>query len=142
MGVRERPKQEISTNSWLEIMVRLLKGGILAGLVTIASLLIGACLISYGVIPQSQMEGVLLAGCVVGGILGGVIAIGRQGNRAIPMGIGVGMILFLLCMTGGLVVYQGSSIANGGVGILCASLIGGAIAGIMKKKRKKKHNKR
>lgn len=141
MAVKERPKQESTAGSWLDMMVRLLKGGILAGLVTIAVLLLGACLISYGIMPQSQMERIVLAGCVIGGMLGALFAIGQQGARAIPMGLGVGFILFLLCMTGGMAVYDGSSVANGGVGMFSACLIGGAITGMLKKKRRKKHKR-
>ncbi len=135
----ERSRGEPITSSWLDWMARLLRGSLLAGVVVLLGLLVGAACISHGILSQGQMDGVVLASCVVGTLCGGIFAIGRQGMRAIPMGLGVGVILFLLCMTGGIVVYGNTSLGTNGVGVLCASLCGGTMAGVLCRKSKKKN---
>ncbi len=138
MKKSERGRGEVTQISWMDWMGKLLQGGCLATIVVILVLLASAAAISWGVIEQSMMDTIVLAACVVATLLGGLFAIGSQGARAIPMGLGVGVMLFLLCMTGGFVVYGNQNIGSGGVGILCACLCGGAMAGILRKKRKKK----
>ena len=60
-------------------------------------------------------------------------------GRSLLAGLGVGVVLFLL--TAGFIVYQGASVANGGAGILCACLCGGAIPGLLGRKPKKKRRR-
>lgn len=138
MKKTDRGRGESNPISWLDWMARLLKGGILAGVVTVLFMLVGACLISYGILSQDKMEGVVLGGCVIGTMIGAIFAIGPQGNRSIPMGLGVGLILFLLCLTAGMIIYGNESLGSGGVGVLCACLCGGAIGGILRRKGKKR----
>lgn len=134
-------RQEEGGSAWLNATCEILKGGVLAGIVTIVSLLVCAILVSMGVIPVSAMEGSVLAVCVLGTLIGGVYAVGRSGGRSLLAGLGVGAVLFLLLLTAGLIAYEGVSIANGGVGILCACLCGGAIPGILGRKPKKKRRR-
>ena len=134
-------RQEEGGSAWLNATCEILKGGVLAGIVTIVSLLVCAILVSMGVLPVSAMEGVVLAVCVLGTLIGGVYAVGRSGGRSLLAGLGVGAVLFLLLLTAGLIAYEGASIANGGVGILCACLCGGAIPGILGRKPKKKRRR-
>lgn len=134
-------RQEEGGSAWLNAMCEILKGGVLAGIVTIVSLLVCAILVSMGVLPVSAMEGSVLAVCVLGTLIGGVYAVSRSGGRSLLAGLGVGAVLFLLLLTAGLIAYEGASIANGGVGILCACLCGGAIPGILGRKPKKKRRR-
>lgn len=134
-------RQDEGTGVWLNVMCEVLKGGVLAGLVTILSLLVCAVLVSMGVLPVSAMEGAVLAVCVLGTLAGGVYAVSRSGGRSLPAGLGVGAVLFLLLLTAGLIVYEGASVANNGAGILCACLCGGAIPGILGRKPKKKRRR-
>ena len=73
--------------------------------------------------------------------LGGCFAVRRVGRRSLLVGLGVGAVLFLLLLTAGLIANQGTSIANGGAGILCACLCGGAIPGLFGRKPKKKRRR-
>ena len=73
--------------------------------------------------------------------MGGGYAVRKVGRRSLLVGLGVGAVLFLLLLTAGLIVYQGASIANGGAGILCACLCGGAIPGLLGRKPKKKRRR-
>lgn len=138
MKKSEKNRGEPVANSWMDWMARLLRGSLLAAVVVMVGLLIGAACISHGILSQGQLDGIVLASCVAGTLCGGIFAIGRQGKRAIPMGLGVGAILFLLCMTGGIVVYGNSSLGSNSVGVLCASLCGGTMAGVLCRKGKKK----
>ena len=134
-------RQEDGAGPWLNAMCEILKGGVLAGVITILALLACAVLVSMGVIPVSAMEGAVLAVCVLGTLVGGIYAVGRSGGRSLLAGMGVGAVLFLLLITAGLLVYQETSVANGGVEILCACLCGGAIPGILGRKPKKKRRR-
>lgn len=127
-----------ATSSWVDWMGRLLRGSGLAVLMTLLGLFLGALCISNGILSQGQMEGIVLASCVVGALCGGVFAIGTQGLRAIPMGLGVAAILFMMWLIGGMIVYSNSNLSSGGIGVLCACLCGGTMAGIVCRKRKKK----
>jgi len=87
------------------------------------------------------MYGAVLAVCVLGALVGGTWAVRKVGSRSLLVGLSVGAVLFLLLLTAGLIVYQGASIANGGAGILCACLCGGAIPGLLGRKPKKKRRR-
>ncbi len=138
---KKEQRPEESGGQWLNAMCEVLKGGVLAGVTTILALLVCAVLVSTGVVPVGAMYGAVLAICVLGALTGGSYAVHRVGGRSLPVGLGVGAVLFLLLLTAGLMVYRGSSIANGGAGILCACLCGGAIPGLLTRKPKKKRRR-
>ncbi len=140
MKKKER-RTEDPGSQWLSTMCEVLKGGVLAGVVTILALLLCAVLVSTGTLPVSGMYGAVLAVCVLGALAGGTWAVRRVGGRSLLAGLGVGAVLFLLLLTAGLLVYDGASIANGGAGILCACLCGGAIPGLLARKPKKKRRR-
>ena len=140
MKKKERRTEEIG-GQWLNTMCEVLKGGVLAGVAAILALLACAVLVSAGALPVSSMYGAVLACCVLGAMAGGTYAVRRAGGRPLPVGLGVGAVLFLLLLTAGLIAYQGASVANGGAGILCACLCGGAIPGLLARKPKKKHKR-
>ena len=142
MKKKERRPEEIGSSSeWLNAMCEVLKGGVLAGVTTILALLVCAALVSAGAVPVGAMYGAVLAVCAVGALAGGTYAVRRVGRRSLLVGLGVGVVLFLLLLTAGLIANQGTSIANGGAGILCACLCGGAIPGLFGRKPKKKHRR-
>ena len=138
--MKKKERQEMGSQ-WLNAMCEVLKGGVLAGVTALLSLLAGSALVSMGIIPVGAMYGVVLAVCVLGALAGGIYAVRRVDGRSLPAGLGVGVVLFLLLLTAGLIVYRGTSVANGGAGILCACLCGGAIPGLLGRKTKKKHRR-
>ena len=140
MKKKER-RPEALGGEWLNAVCEVLKGGVLAGVTTILALLVCAVLVSVGAVPVGAMYGSVLAVCAVGALVGGTYAVRRVGSRSLLVGVGVGAVLFLLLLTAGLIAYQGSSIANGGAGILCACLCGGAIPGLLARKPKKKRRR-
>lgn len=140
MKKKERGPEEMGSQ-WLNAMCEVLKGGVLAGVTAILLLLVCSVLVSMGVVPVENMYGAVLAACAVGALVGGSCAVRRVGSRPLLVGLGVGAVLFLLLLTAGLIVYQGASIANGGAGLLCACLCGGAIPGLLARKPKKKRRR-
>ena len=140
MKKKERRPEELG-GEWLNAMCEVLKGGVLAGVTAILALLVCAVLVSMGVVPVGAMYGAVLAVCAVGALVGGTYAVRRVGRRSLLAGLGVGAVLFLLLLTAGLIAYQEASIANGGTGILCACLCGGAIPGLLARKPKKKRRR-
>lgn len=140
MKKKERRPKEMGSQ-WLNAMCEVLKGGVLAGVVTILVLLICAVLVSVGLVPVEAMYGAVLAACALGAFAGGIYAVRHVEGRSLLAGLGVGVVLFLLLLTAGFIVYQGASVANGGAGILCACLCGGAIPGLLGRKPKKKRRR-
>ena len=140
MKKKERRPKAMGSQ-WLNAMCEVLKGGVLAGAVTILVLLICAVLVSVGLVPVEAMYGAVLAACALGAFAGGIYAVRHVEGRSLLAGLGVGAVLFLLLLTAGFIVYQGASVANGGAGILCACLCGGAIPGLLGRKPKKKRRR-
>jgi len=138
---KKEPRREEAGSPWLNVMCELLKGGVLAGVVTMAALLLCAALVSAGLLRERWMDGAVLAVCVIGAAAGGLYAVLRIGERSMLVGPGVGVVLFLLLLTAGMLVYDTASLEQGGVGILLACLCGGAIAGILGRRPKKKRRR-
>ena len=140
MKKKERRPEELG-GEWLNARCEVLKGGVLAGVTAILALLVCSVLVSVGMVSVGAMYGTVLAVCVVGALVGGTYAVRRVEQRSLLVGLGVGVVLFLLLLTAGLIASQGTSIANGGAGILCACLCGGAIPGLLARKPKKKRRR-
>ena len=140
MKKKERRPKEMGSQ-WLNAMCEVLKGGVLAGVTTILALLVCAVLVSAGMLPVSGMYGAVLAVCILGALVGGTWAVRQVRGRSLLAGLGTGTVLFLLLLTAGSIAYEGASIANGGAGILCACLCGGAIPGLFARKPKKKRRR-
>ena len=141
MGTRTKKRVEEPSGTWLDVTSRLLKGSVVALLATMLCLFLGACTVSFGWLKQEQIMGAVSGACVLGGLIGGLVAVRRKPAGALFIGLGVGVILFFVLMTAGMLMHEGSSLENGGIGIFCACACGGAIAGIFGRKRKKKHKR-
>ena len=76
-------------------------------------------------------------------VCGGMLAVGRCGARALPVGVATGAAFFLILLTIGVLAFQSAPREGRGVLLLCACLCGGAGAGLAgrlirpKKKRRK-----
>ena len=139
MKKRDR-RQEDPGSLWINTMCDLMKGGVIAGVAAIVTLLLCAVLVSTGLLREQWMEGAGLACCVLGAMIGGLYGVKKIRRRTLLVGLGVGGVLFLLLLTAGFLAYEDASLEQGGVGILCACLCGGGAAGIlggMGKKRRR-----
>lgn len=140
MKKRDR-RQEEPGGQWIESLCDLMKGGALAGAASILVLLLCAVMVSNGLLRERWMEGAVLAACVLGAMTGGIYAARRIGRRTLFVGLGVGAVLFLLLLTAGLLAYDSASLERGGVGLLCACLCGGGLAGVLAGLTKKKRRR-
>ena len=139
-GKREK-KPEDPAAVWLGTMCRLLKGGGVAVVTAALGPVVCALLVSGGMVGEKLMGRGILAICVVSSLVGGLVAVRRLERGTLLAGLGVGGILFLLLLTAGFLLYEDASLSNGGVPILIACCCGGAIAGVLggrpRKKRKR-----
>lgn len=140
-GKKKERRQEEHGAPWLAAMCQLLKGGILSAAVGVAALFLCAALVSAGVLREGLMDSGVLAACVAGGLVGGLYAVRKVGVRTLLVGLGAGFVQFLLLLSLGFLLYEGASLANGGLHILCACAGGGAIAGILGGRPKKKQKR-
>ena len=124
-------------------MVSVIMGGICALVVCLLFLLAVSACISKGLLDMGLIYQLTLVGCVLGSFAGGRMAVRRCGARALIVGLCAGLVLFLLLLTIGVIGFHAAP-ESGGIGLLCASLCGGAVAGLLgggqsqgKKKRRK-----
>ena len=136
-----RKNEEEQGAKLIRFMTSILLGGVLALAVCLIFLFLCSVGISKGWISDRFMVQCTLAGCVLGGLIGGVFAVRRCRARTLVVGLCTGAVLFLLLLTAGLLFYPGMSIENRGIGLLCACVIGGALAGLLGGKPKKKRRK-
>lgn len=141
MKKRDRRQEEPGGVQWLNTMCEVLKGGVLAGVTAILSLLVCAVLVSLGVLPVGAMQGAVFAVCVLGALVGGAYAVRKVAGPSLLAGPGVGAVLFLLLLTAGFLVFDGASVEKGGAGILLACLCGGAVPGLLGRRPKKKRRR-
>lgn len=116
-----------------------LLGGGVALLVCFIFLLLASIGIFRGLVGEGRMYQLTIVGCVLGGFIGGMVAVRRCGSRSLIIGLMVGGVLFLVMLTVGLLFFDTASPEEGGLGFLCGALCGGAAAGILGSKSGKKH---
>ena len=138
--LRER-KPEETGGLWITVMGQLLLGGLAAALAALLALLACSLLVSSGAVSEKAMDRAVLAACVLGSLVGGLLAVRRIGRSTLLVGAGVGGVLFLLLLSVGLLAFPSASISNGGGMILLSCLCGGAMAGILGSRPKKKRKR-
>ena len=119
-------------------------GGGVAFLACLAVLLLSSVAIAQGLLSGGHRYQMCVVGCVTGGLVGGIWAARHAPARGLLGGLATGGVLFLLVLTLSLLLYDAMSFENGGLGILCGALCGGAAAGILAGrggKPKKKHRR-
>ena len=123
-------------------LVRYVLGVLLGGAVALFTcflfLLAAAVGISRGLLGEELMYQLTIVGCVLGGFIGGMTAVKRCGSRALIVGLLAGAVLFLFLLTVGILFYDTAAPEEGGLGLLCGALCGGAAAGILGGKPGKK----
>lgn len=128
-------------------LVRYVLGVLLGGGVALCAsflfLLIASLGISKGWLGEGLMYQLTIVACVVGAFIGALVAVRRCASRALVVGLLVGAVLFLVQLTVGVLFFDMSA-PEGGLGLLCGALCGGAAAGLLggrhghgKKKRRK-----
>lgn len=137
-----RRNEEEQSAKLIRYVLGVLLGGAVALLACFLFLLMASIGISRGWISQDLMYQVTVVGCVLGGFIGGVTAVQRCGSRALVVGLLTGAVFFLLLLTVEIVFYKSAAPQEGGIGLLCGALCGGAAAGLLSRggsRRAKKH---
>lgn len=120
-----------------------LLGGAAAAVIALVLLLACAAAISSGALAEELELHVTIAACVAGGFCGGQIAKKRWGCKPLLAGLSAGAVFFLILLTVSLVGFGAADISGAGLGVMAGCLCGGAIAGLLSwKGRKKKKKKR
>lgn len=136
-----RKSEEEQSAKVVRTATSLLFGGVIALFVCFVFLFLCAMAISAGKLSEDLMYQFTVVSCLFGGFSGGLVCVRRIRRRTVLVGLGSGVVLFLLLMTAGILFFEQISVFNGGIGILCGCLCGGAAAGIMGGKPKKKRRK-
>lgn len=113
-------------------------GGLLALGVGLVILLLGAFLTANGILKEDMAAQVTAAACVVGCLIGGWFACGRWPARRLLAGLGTGAVCFLLILAVGLLMSDDFELGAQALTEGAACLCGGALAGILSRKRKAK----
>ena len=109
---RREKKTEETGALWLAVMREVLRGSGAAAAVTLLALLACALLVSNGAIGEGMMDRAVLAVCVLGSLTGGLLAVRRIGRSPLPVGLGVGLCLFLLLLSAGCLLSGSASVSN------------------------------
>lgn len=141
-GTREKRRDEGQGTLWLGVMLDLLRFGALGAMVALFVLGIAAALISSGIMDNARGDSAVIAACLLGGLTGGIFAVRRRAGAALPTGLGVGGVLFLLLLTAGVLLFDALPVLRSGGVVAGACLCGGGLAGVLAGKPKKKRRKR
>lgn len=135
-------RKEEEQGVWaVKAMTQVLLGGVIATAASLLVLFLCAVLISRGVLGQEHIDTAAVAACVVGSLVGGVVAVSRCKGRSMIVGLLTGVALFLILLTLGVLLYQTVALEDGGVPLGCACLCGGALSGLFGARPKKKRRK-
>ena len=126
-----RKTEEDQAAKLLRYGVGIVLGGAAALAVCLLFLLAASVLISRGLLADGLTYQLSIVGCVVGAFAGGMLAVRRCGRRTLIVGLCTGAVLFLLLLTVGVLFFETMSVEQGGIGLLCGGLCGGAAAGLL-----------
>ncbi len=135
-------RKEDEQGMWaVKAMTQVLLGGAIGAACALAFLFVCAVLIAQGILGQEHTGGMAVAACVVGSLVGGIVAVSRCKGRSLIVGLLTGVVLFLILLTLGVLLYETVALEDGGVPLGCACLCGGALAGLFGARPKKKRRK-
>ena len=132
-----RKSEEVQGAAILQWGKAILLGSVIAFGVCLIFLFFSALCISQGILSAGLQYQLAVVGCVLGSFIGGIFAVRKCNAQSLVVGLAVGGASFLLQLTIGLLMYDTLTLENGGIGLLCAVLCGGAAAGILGKGKKK-----
>ncbi len=137
-----RKAEEEQGGRWRLVVANTLLGGVVALLACLAFLFGCAIAISEGWLNPDWMHQLTVVGCVLGSFWGSFYSIGKCGGAPLPVGLATGGVLFLLLLTGGLLIERPMPLSPGGLALLLGCLCGGGVAAILRAGVKKKRKKR
>ena len=108
-------------------------------------LLISLC-ISQGFWEIGLSRQLTVVGSALSGLIGGVFTVKQCRGQSLLLGLSAGAVSFLLQLSIGLLIFETFTFENGGLGLLCGALCGGAAASFLgggkrSRPKRKKHYK-
>lgn len=134
-------RQEEPNSTWMGLMCAVMKGSLAAFVLALGLLFACSAAVSAGWFRQAVVDRAPMVVCVLSAFLGGCVSIRRRREFSLPVGLGTGIGLFCLLLAIGVLLYEQAPIPESVPNILCACLCGGALAGIMGRKSKKKRRR-
>ena len=113
-------------------------GGLLALGVELMVLLLGSAAVSRGILKEDAAAQVTAAACVLGCLIGGLLACTRWESRRLLAGLATGAVCYLLILAVGLLLGDGFELGAQALIELAGCLCGGAIAGLFGGRKPKK----
>lgn len=126
-----RKNQEEQGARFISSFLRVVTGSVAGLLVCLLFLAICAWAVSAGYLPPDMLYRLCVAGSFLGGLCGGLFALRGRGGRMLLIGLGTGVVFFLFLLMAGVLFFPSISPAEGGLGLLCGSLAGGGLAGVL-----------
>ena len=129
--------EERGTNA-VQMATGVALGGLLALGVALMILLAGAVAVSNGVLKEDSRSQLTAAACVLGCLAGGLLACSRWRSKRLLGGLAAGAVCWLLILAVGLLMSDEAQLGLQALAELACCLCGGALAGIMGGRKRKK----
>ena len=132
-------KAEAQGTNAVQMVTAVAIGGLLALGVELMVLLVGAAAVSNGILKEDAAAQVTAAACVLGCLVGALVACTQWKSKRLLAGIATGSVCYLLILAVGLLMGDGFEMELQALIELAGCLCGGAIAGMFSgRKRSKK----
>lgn len=133
--MKKRSSAQVSQEkTWIDAVGGVMKGVLAAGCVIVALLAVCAAVLSMGELREQMMEGMVLASCALGCLVGGLVAKRAVGIAPLFAGLSVAGITIVSLVFVSTLLYEKSLAGEGSAGVICACLSGGALCGVFGKK--------
>lgn len=136
-----RKNQENHGSGMVDGTVTILLGSVLGLAVCLLLMTVCSVLMARGLIAEDWTYRVSVVVCFVGALAGGALAVRRIGSRMLVVGLATGVALFLLLLIVGVLMYTGFTPSGGAPGLFLACAAGGAAAGLLGARSRKKRRK-
>lgn len=114
-------------------------GGLLALGIELAVLLLGSIAVSNGILKEDAGMQLTASACVLGCFGGGLLACARWKSKRLLGGLAAGAVCWLLILAVGLLMSDHLELGAQSLIELAGCLCGGALAGLLKGGKRKKH---
>lgn len=126
-----RTRKKESGTGWLKRMLDALRGGGIGLCAALTVLGAASVLVRSGLLSGGREGSAVIVACLLGGFAGGLFAVWRERSMSLPVGLGVGLVLFLLLLSAGVLFYQNTPAAHSVGTVAAACLCGGGLAGVL-----------
>ena len=126
--------QALQEKTWIDAAGGIMKGVAAAVGVIVALLAVCAAVLSMGELKEQMMKGMVLASCVLGCMVGGIVAKRTVGIAPLLAGLSVAGIVIMSLIFLSTLLYEESLAGEGSAGVICACLSGGALCTVFGKK--------